>query len=166
MIRRRIGLLALVVLLCAGCSSIFNPGIPKAVGEWDGTSYTNEYFNIALDPSSGWVVSENTALPAETDGYYRQLDGEWISGGAQFSVAFYAANAEGGADLDRLVGEEHETVRLAGQNFAVAQTEENGMPETHYYLEKSDTVLDLCLRGDEMDADLIDLRATLRPAKP
>ena len=43
-------LCAALAVLCVGCSSVFDPGVPKALGEWDGREYTNAFFEIALAP--------------------------------------------------------------------------------------------------------------------
>ena len=40
--------------------------------------------------------------------------------------------------------------------------EADGTAETHYYRQESDVVLDFCIYGDVMRAELIELRAALR----
>lgn len=155
-------LCAALAVLCVGCSSVFDPGVPKALGEWDGREYTNAFFEIALAPGESWSVSENTGEPTERDGYYRRLEGVHVRGESSFTIAFYAVNAADGKNLDELAGPQPEFVILAGQNYAVVQREAAGRLETHYYRQESDVVLDFCVYGDVMSAELVELRAALR----
>ncbi len=155
-------LLAALALLCAGCSSVFDPGVPKALGEWDGSEYTNAFFEIALTPGAGWSVSANTGVPTERTGYFRRLEGVYANGEARFTIALYAANAEDGKTLEELAGAQAESVILAGQTYRVVRLEADGTAETHYYRQESDVVLDFCIYGDVMRAELIELRAALR----
>ena len=67
-------LLAALALLCARCSSVFDPGVPKALGEGTEANIPMRFFEIALTPGAGWSVSANTGVPTERTGYFRRLE--------------------------------------------------------------------------------------------